>query len=75
MNGQAVSKFRSGGPGFKPRPLPCFLRQGILLHFISLYTSVQVGTNTILGGGGGQPSDGLASHTGGSSNNPRHASC
>ena len=24
---------------------------------------------------GGQPSDGLASHTGGSSNNPRHASC
>ena len=27
------------------------------------------------GGGGGQPSDGLASHTGGSSNNPRHASC
>ena len=74
MSGQAVSKFRSGGPGFKPRPLPCFLRQGILLHFISLYTSVQVGTNTILGGGG-QPSDGLASHTGGSSNNPRHASC
>ena len=53
MSDQAVSKFRSGGPGFKPRPLPCFLRQGILLHFISLYTSVQAGTNTILGGGGG----------------------
>ena len=53
MSDQAVSKFRSGGPGFKPRPLPCFLRQGILLHFISLYTSVQAGTNTILGGGEG----------------------
>ena len=60
MSGQVVSKFRSGGPGFKPRPLPCFLRQGILLHTFSLYTSVQMGTDDILGGGGG----GLASHPG-----------
>ena len=34
----------------------CFLRQETLLHFISLYTSVQVGTDNILGGGvGGNP--------------------
>ena len=53
MCGQAVSKFRSGGPGFKPYPLPCFLRQGTLLHFLSLNTSVQMGTDNILRGGGG----------------------
>ena len=31
---------RSGGPGFKPRPLCCFLRQGTLLHFVSLYSGL-----------------------------------
>ena len=30
----------SGGPGFKPRPSPCFLRQGTLLHFVSLHPSI-----------------------------------
>ena len=33
--GQAVNTLNSGsgGPGFKPRPLRCFLRQETLLHF------------------------------------------
>ena len=40
--GQAVntSNSRSGGPGFKPRPSHCFLRQGTLLHFVSLHPGV-----------------------------------
>ena len=35
-----VLKKGSGGPGFKPRPSRCFLRQGTLLHFVSLYPGV-----------------------------------
>ena len=36
--GRAVdtSNFRSGGPGFKPRPSRFFLRQETLLHFVSI---------------------------------------
>ena len=30
----------SGGPGFKPRALCCFLRQGTLLHFVSLHSGL-----------------------------------
>ena len=30
----------SGGPGLKPRPSRCFLRQGTLLHFVSLHPGV-----------------------------------
>ena len=35
-------------PGFKPRPSRCFLRQGTLLHFVSLQPGVQMGTSDIL---------------------------
>ena len=51
MCGRAVktSNSGSGRPGFKPRPLPCFLRQGRLLHLSQVY---KVGT-VLLGGGGG----------------------
>ena len=31
-----TSNSGSGGPGFKPRPSRCFLRQETLLHFVSL---------------------------------------
>ena len=57
--GRAVntSNSRSGVPGFTPRPSRCFLRQGALLHFVSLHSGVQMGTGDILlrgwGGGGG----------------------
>ena len=32
-----TSNSGSGGPGFKPRPSRCFLRQGTLLYFVSLH--------------------------------------
>ena len=35
-----TSNSGSGGPGFKPRPPRCFLRQGTLLHFVSLHPGV-----------------------------------
>ena len=40
--GQVVNTLNSesGGPGFKPGPLRCFLRQGTLLHFVSLHPVV-----------------------------------
>ena len=38
----------SGGPGFKPCPSHCSLRQGALLHFVSLHLSVYKGTSDIL---------------------------
>ena len=34
------SNSRSGGPGCRPRPSRCFLRQGTLLHFVSLHQGV-----------------------------------
>ena len=37
-----TSNFRSRGPGFKPRPLCCFLWWGTLLHFVSLQSGVQL---------------------------------
>ena len=37
--GRAVNTSNSGR-GFKPRPSPCFLRQGSLLHFVSLHPGV-----------------------------------
>ena len=42
MSGQVVniSNSRSGGPGFKPCPLHCFLGQGTFFHFVSLFTQV-----------------------------------
>ena len=55
-------------------PVCCFLRQGTLLHFVSLRLGVWMGTSDMLLGD--WPCDGLASHLGGSSTNtPRHASC
>ena len=44
MCGRAVntSNSRSGGSGFKPRPLRCFLRQEKLFHFVSLHQRVYV---------------------------------
>ena len=42
-----TSKTGSGGPGFKPRPSRCFLRQGTLLHFVSLHPGVEMGTGDI----------------------------
>ena len=38
--GREVNTTNSGGPGLKPRPSPCFLRQLILLHFVSLHPGV-----------------------------------
>ena len=35
-----ISNCGSGGPGFKPRPPRCFLRQGTLLQFVSLHPGV-----------------------------------
>ena len=35
-----TSNSGSGGLGFKPHPLHCFLRQGTLLHFVSLHPGV-----------------------------------
>lgn len=51
--GRAVStsNSRSGALGFKPRPSRCFLRQGTLLHFVSLHLDVWMGTSDILLGG------------------------
>ena len=71
MCGRAVKTSNSGlgRPGFKPRPLPCFLRQGRLLHFSQVYN---MGTGVILlrGGGGG---GGGRERSGESNNTPRHA--
>ena len=55
MCGGAVktSNSGSGGPGFKPRPSLCLLRQGTLLDFVSLHPGVKMGTSDILVGGGG----------------------
>ena len=40
--GLAVNTYNSvsGSPGFKPCPSYCFLRQGTLLHFVSLHSGV-----------------------------------
>ena len=40
--GRVVNTLNSGpgGPGFKPRPSPFYLRQGTLLHFVSLHLGV-----------------------------------
>ena len=38
--GRADNTTNSRGPGLKPRPSPCFLRQLILLHFVSLHPGV-----------------------------------
>ena len=40
--GQVVntSNSQAGSPGFKPCPEHCFLRQGTLLHFVSLHPGV-----------------------------------
>ena len=82
--GRAVdaSNFGSGGPGYEPRPSSCFLRQGTLLYFVSLFpqvckwvpktyslrwTSMPSWPSRRRGGGGGEG--------GGSSNTPSHASC
>ena len=35
-----TSNSGSEGPGLKPRPSRCFLRQGTLLHFASLHPGV-----------------------------------
>ena len=73
-----TSNFGSGGPRSKPRSSRYFLRQGTLHHFVSLHTGVEMGVGDILlGGGGGEPCDGLASLQGGggSSNTPKYAPC
>ena len=61
--GRAVntSNSGSGGPGFKPRPLCCFLRQGTLLHFAFLHPWYVNGyrRHTVGGGGGGNPAMGF----------------
>ena len=46
-----TSNSRSGGLGFKPCPFHCILRQGTLLHFVSLHPGVSMGTSDILLGG------------------------
>ena len=43
-----TSNSGSGGPGLKPRLSLSFLRQGTLLHFVSLHPGVQMGTSDIL---------------------------
>ena len=43
-----TSNSGSGGPVLKPRPSRCFLRQGTLLHFVSLHPGVKKGTGDIL---------------------------
>ena len=48
MCGQDTSNSGSGGLGFKPGPSCCFLRQGILRHFVSLHPGVYMGTSDIL---------------------------
>ena len=52
MSGQAVntSNSGSGGPGFKPHPLRCFLGQGTLLNFVSLHPGVMGPGDILLGG-------------------------
>ena len=57
MHGQAFnsSNLGSEGPGFKSRLSSCFLRQGILLHFVSVPPAVQMCTGDILLGEGGNP--------------------
>ena len=51
-----TSNSGSGGPGFKLRPLRCFLRQGTLLLVVFPHPGVKMGTSDILpGGGGGNP--------------------
>ena len=61
-----TSDFRSGSPGFKPHPSGCFLRQGTLLHFVSLH---QLSPRCINGYWR------QASRPGGCSNTPTQASC
>ena len=39
---------RSGGLWFKRRPSGCFLRQGTLLHFVSLHVNVLSNTGDLL---------------------------
>ena len=47
-----TQNFGSGGPWFRSRPPRCFLRQGTLLHFVSIHPAgVQTGTGDILLGG------------------------
>ena len=53
-----TSNSTSAGPGFKPRPLHCFLRQRTLLHFVSLHPGVSWVPVTYCWG---EPCDGLAS--------------
>ena len=52
MSGQAVNTLNSGsgGPGFKPHPLHCFLGQGTLLNFVSLHPGVMGPGDILLGG-------------------------
>ena len=42
---------QSTPPGFKPCLSRCFLRQGTLLHFVSLHQGIKMGTGDILLGG------------------------
>ena len=51
-----------------------FLRQGTVLHFVSLHTSVKW-IPALYCWGWGEPCDGLASRPGRSINSPRHAIC
>ena len=56
--GRVVNTSNSGseGPGFKPRPLHWFLRQGTLLHYVSLHSGVMgTGNIHVLLGGWGNP--------------------
>ena len=62
----------SGGPGFKPRPSRCFLRQGTLLQFFSLHPGVLMGTGDILLG---LTLRWTSIPSRWSSNTPKHASC
>ena len=42
-----TSNSGSGGPGFKPLPSRCFLRQGTLLHFVFFTQFYKIGTGDI----------------------------
>ena len=59
MGGRAVktSNSGSGGPGSKPRPSRCLLRQGTLLDSVSLHPQVYkwVPATYCWGGGGDNP--------------------
>ena len=46
-----TSNSGSGRLGFTPRPLCCFLRQGTILHFVSLHPGVSMGTGYTLHAG------------------------